>query len=133
MSYSPEDENWDRAFEAMSAELYPEHKVQAIDEFTTERLKSFYVGNPSVMRPAVETILEAKALLAGTHWSAAVVFYASAVELLMKETLLRPVVFGLVHIPDLAEIVMKEALSQTGFSRYRNLLSALFMLTPIWN
>ena len=38
MSYGPEDAAWDEAYENMSRELYPEHKEQAIAEFTRERL-----------------------------------------------------------------------------------------------
>ena len=126
MSYGPEDAAWDEAYENMSRELYPEHKEQAIAEFTRERLRSYYVAHPDVLVPAVRTFKEAKALLAEGHNSAAFVFAASATELFLKVSLLRPVVYGLVHSEALAELVVTSALSQTGFKRYEQLLAKLF-------
>ena len=126
MSYGPEDAAWDEAYENMSRELYPEHKEQAIAEFTRERLRSYYVARPDVLAPALRTFKESKALLAEGHNPAALVFAASATELFLKVALLRPVVYGLVHSEALAELVVTAALSQTGFKRYEQLLAKLF-------
>jgi HEPN domain-containing protein len=65
-------------------------------------------------------------LLSQNHYAPAVVFFVSAIELLLKATLLKPVVYGLVHHEPLAEIIVKYALGQTGFDRYEGLLSDLF-------
>lgn len=127
MSYSPEDAAWDEAYESMSRELYPEHKEQAIAEFTSERLRSYYVAHPEVLIPAVRVFKESKALLAAGHHAAALTFAASAIELFLKAALLRPVVYGLVHSETLAELVVTAALSQTGFKRYEQLLAKLFL------
>jgi len=127
MSYSPEDAAWDEAYESMSRDLYPEHKEQAIAEFTSERLRSYYVAHPEVLVPAVRAFKEAKALQANGHHSAALVFAASATELFLKSSLLRPVVYGLIHNESLAELVVAAALSQTGLMRYEKLLTKLFM------
>jgi len=127
MSYSPEDSAWDEAYEHMSRELYPEHKQQAIAEFTRERLRSYYVKQPEVLVPAARTFKEAKELLALSHPAAALVFAASATEQFLKAALLRPVVYGLVHSGALAELVVDAALSQTGFKRYEQLLAKLFL------
>ena len=127
MSYGPEDAAWDEAYENMSRELYQEHKDQAIAEFTRARLRSYYVAHPEVLVPAARTFKEAKVLLAEGHNSAALVFAVSATELFLKASLLRPVVYGLVHIEALAELVVTSALSQTGFKRYEQLLARLFL------
>ena len=126
MSYSPEDAAWDEAYESLSRELYPEHKEQAIAEFTSDRLRSYYVAHPEVLVPAVRAFKEAKALHQNAHHSAALVFAASATELFLKSSLLRPVVYGLVHNESLAELVVAAAMSQTGFVRYEKLLAKLF-------
>lgn len=126
MSYGPEDAAWDEAYENMSRQLYPEHKEQAIAEFTRERLRSYYVARPEVLEPAVRAFKEAKSLLAAGHHAAALVFAASATELFLKAALLRPVVHGLVHIEGLAELVVTLTLSQSGFRRYEQLLAKLF-------
>lgn len=126
MSYTPEDAAWDEAYENMSLELYPEHKEQAIAEFTRERLRSYYVAHPEVLVPAVRVFKESQALLSNGHHAATLVFAASATELFLKASLLRPVVYGLVHSESLAELVVNAALSQTGFQRYEQLLAKLF-------
>jgi hypothetical protein len=126
MSYDERDAAIDEMYERIGEELYPAHRVQAIGEFTAERLSSYYLANPMVMRPAVDALQEAKRLKANGHHSAAVVFCATTIELLLKATLLQPIVYGLVHNDSLADIIVKHALGQAGFDRYRSLLSRLF-------
>jgi len=84
MSYDENDAAWDSFAERFARENYPEHRAEAIEEFTHERLRSFYVDHPNVMSPAVMAPQEGKALHTLQHSSAAVVFFASAVELLLK-------------------------------------------------
>ncbi|KWA72483.1 hypothetical protein WL30_12790 [Burkholderia ubonensis] len=126
MAYDPQDAAFDEMYERISDELYPEHKAQAVGEFTADRLQSFYLSNPMVMRPAVDALRESKRLRANGHSAAAVVFCATTIELLLKATLLQPIVHGLVHSAGLADVIVKHAVGETGFDRYRNLLSRLF-------
>ena len=126
MSYDESDAARDEFFEQINRELYPDHKIQAIEEFTVDRLRSFYVMHPGVMRPAVDSLQEGKALrVLGKH-SAALVFFVTAIELLLKATLLKPVIYGLVHHEGLADVVVRHALGQAGFDRYEGLLADLF-------
>lgn len=127
MSYDPYDAARDEMYEEIARELYPDHKTQAISEFTLERLQSFYTANLGVMRPAVDAIQEGRKLQANGHHSAALVFFVTAVELLLKATLLKPVVHGLVHSEGLAEVIVQHALGQSGFDRYSRLLTKLFV------
>src|SRR5689334_2194881 len=113
MSYDQYDEARDAMYDEISRELYPDHKAQAITEFTTARLQSYYTANPVVMRPAVESIQEGRRLQANGHSSAAIVFFVTAIELLLKATLLKPVVHGLVHSEGLAEVIVAQALGQS--------------------
>jgi len=127
MSYDENDAARDDFYEQISRELYPDHKQQAIEEFTADRLRSYYVKSPGVMRPAVDAVQEAKALLAVGRHSPALGFSASAIELLLKATLLRPVVYGLVHNDALAEIIVQRVIGrQTDIERYEGLLAGLF-------
>lgn len=126
MSYTPEDAARDQFYDELEKELYPQHKEQAIEEFTSERLKSFYTKNPEIAKNAVLSYKEAKSLLDHGHPSASFVFAVSAIEQLLKATLLKPVVYGLVHHDPLAEIIVEFAVGQTGFDRYNKLLAKLF-------
>jgi len=126
MSIDEADAAREEFYDALRRELYDEHKEEAIAEFTTGRLKSFYLQRPDVMRPAVEAIQEGNWQQSNGRHAAALVFHVSAVELLLKATLLKPVVHGLVHNEALAEVVVRYTLGQTGFDRYGDLLAQLF-------
>lgn len=127
MSHDEHDAALDEFYDQISKELYPDHKEQAISEFTGERLRSFYVKSPLVMRPAVDSLQKGKQLLSLEQEAPALVFFVSAIELLLKATLLKPVVYGLVHHEALADIIVRHTLGQSGFDRYEGLLSALFL------
>ncbi len=58
MSIDETDAAREEFYDALRRELYDEHKEEAIAEFTTGRLKSFYLQRPDVMRPAVDAIQE---------------------------------------------------------------------------
>jgi hypothetical protein len=124
--YEDYDESRDEFYEEISRELYKEHKKQAIGEFTSDRLRSFYILKPDVMRPAVDALQEGKELRKLGRHSPALVFFVSSIELLLKATLLKPVVYGLIHNEPLANIVVQHSLGQTGFNRYEKLLAELF-------
>ncbi len=126
MSYDYHDAAMDEAYERLSEELYPEHKAQAILEFTYERLRSYYLQHKDLLVPAARTYRLAESLLQAKQSAAALAFSASAVELFLKGCLLRPVVAGLVHSESVADLVVESALSQTGFKRYEKLLAGLF-------
>jgi len=126
MTYHPQDEARDEMYYQIRQEIYPDHKAQAIEEFTAERLRSFYIANSTVMRPAVESLQEGRKLQETGHYAAAVVFFVTAIELLLKATLLKPVVHGLVHNEGLANVIVQQSLGQTGFDRYTGLLERLF-------
>ena len=123
---TPEEYAMEDFYDQISRELYPEHKEHAIEEFTEEKLKSYYKKNPNVMRPAVDAIQEGNWQLNQERYSASLIFYVTAIELLLKATLLRPVLHGLIHNEGLAEIMTNHILGQTGIVRYESLLSQLF-------
>ena len=126
MTYDQHDEARDEMYYQIGRELYPDHKAQAIEEFTAERLRSFYIANSTVMRPAVDSLQQGRKLQESGHHAAAVVFFVTAIELLLKATLLKPVVHGLVHNEGLANVIVQQSLGQAGFDRYTGLLEKLF-------
>lgn len=126
MSYDEHDAALDEMYDRIGQELYAGHKAQAIEEFTAERLRSFYLKNPEVMRPALVAFREAKSLHESKHYAAALVFSVTSIELFLKATLLKPVVYGLIHNDALSDIIVQYALGQSGFDRYRSLLAKLF-------
>lgn len=129
MSYDEEDvrreEEYDQLRREFDDELYPEHRDQAIEEFTIERLQSFYEKHPDVIQPAVKMMEEGEKLYDAERFSPSAVFSVSAIELFLKSVIIKPFVFGLVHDEELAEIIMNEASKMTGIERYEDLLERL--------
>lgn len=120
-----EDKQYYYEQEAAKDEFIEEISLQAISEFTNERLRSFYEQNPNVMRPAVDALQEGKKLYDLNHYSASLVFFMTCIELLLKATILKPIVSGLVHHEALAEIIVAHVLGQAGFDRYDKLLEII--------
>jgi hypothetical protein len=77
---------------------------EIISQFTSERLQSFYLANPTVAAPALNALGEARALKLD-HPSAALVFAAIGIEVGLKTTLLRPILHGMVSIDSAAALV----------------------------
>lgn len=112
----------DEFIEELSRELYDQH----IEDFVSERLKSYYIRQPDVMRPAVDALQEGRWQLENGRNTPALVFCVSAIELLLKATVLRPLVSGLVHDGRLADAIVNEVAQQSGYVRYFRLLKVLF-------
>lgn len=126
MTYTPDDAARDQFFEELEKELYPQHREQAIEEFTRERLQSFYTNNPCIAANAFRSYKEAKSLADHGHASASFVFSVSSIEQFLKIALLKPVVYGLIHHEPLADLIVELTIGQSGFDRYNKLLSKLF-------
>ncbi|CAD6881206.1 hypothetical protein [Methylomonas albis] len=108
------------------SEFIEEISEQAIGEFKLDCLCSYYYENPMVMGHAVNVLQEGKELLKENHPAAALVFFVTSIELLLKATILQPVVKGLVHNAKFAEIIMMHTLGQSGFDRYKELLGLIY-------
>lgn len=77
---------------------------EVIEQFTSERLQSFYLTNPSVAENARVALQEARSL-ADLHPAAALVFAAIAIEVGLKTTLLKPILHGMVNMDSAAAVV----------------------------
>ncbi len=104
--------------------LVDEISVQAIDEFTFDRLRSYYVSNRSLAVNAVSIFREARSMLDRSP-SSALVLFTTTIELGLKVTLLKPVVYGLVHNDSAAELISELAVKQNGFDRFKPLLARI--------
>ena len=108
-------------YEEFMDRLYEEHREQAIDEFTAELLQSYYRSNLLLAKPAFDTLIEARNLMK-TSITAAFVFSAIAMEVALKETLLKPIVHGLVHAGSVASLVTDLVMGHRSMDRYKDLL-----------
>jgi hypothetical protein len=117
MSMTPDEVQYEEYMD----QLYKEHKEQAIEEFTDERLQSYYDDHQLLAKPAFEALREARNLI-NTNATASFIFSAIAMEVGLKETLLKPIVFGLVHAASVAAFITDLAISHSSMDKYRELL-----------
>ncbi len=105
-------------------ELFKQHYDEAVSEFTSERLKSYYLKHPDLAGPPRESLVYAQSLMPSFP-QAALVFVVTAAELVWKRVLLEPIVFGLVHTEGLASFVTELTTKHTGMDRFKKLLTAI--------
>jgi len=108
-------------YEEYMDQLYEEHKEQAIQEFIDERLQSYYGEHRLLAKQAFGALTEAKKLI-HTFATAAFLSSAIAVEVGLRETLVKPIVFGLVHTLSVASLITDMVLSRPDKKKYRDLL-----------
>ena len=122
MSNPAENEHYyDYMEEQYMSELYEEHKKEAIEEFTVERLQSYFLANKLLAKPAVAALSQARTLVTANA-TAGLLFSVIAIEVGLKTTLLKPIVYGLVHTDSIAALITDLTVSHTGMDRYRGLL-----------
>jgi len=103
-------------------EFFEDNYEEAVRVFTSERLQSFYVEHPDLALPALEALNYARSLMP-THPCAALVFGATSTELVIESVLLRPLISGLVHVEDLASLIVEQSTNQMGMDRFQKVLA----------
>ena len=104
------------------SELVDQISKEAIDQFTFDRMRSYYVNNRSLAIKVVAVFREAECLQAASP-SAATVLFTTAIELGLKVALLKPVIYGLVHNESVADLVSDLSVKHNGFDRFKPLLA----------
>jgi hypothetical protein len=124
MSYDANDEAYDRMVDELSAQLYPEHRDQAISDFTMDCFQRFYLRNPQIADFPAKLLAEARSLLELTgHPSPVVVFGAAAAEVGLKLTILKPLISGFVLDSAFAGIFADLLTNRaTSFDRLKKLI-----------
>jgi hypothetical protein len=106
----------------LAGEFFEENYEGAVNQFTVERLQSYYLKYPDLGGPALTALLYAKSLMPSFH-CAALIFAATATELTVKSVLLKPIISGLVHTEELASLIADLTTRHTGMDRFQNLLT----------
>jgi hypothetical protein len=122
MGYTLEDAWQDEAYDRMVDEILASHKDQIIDEvlashkdqiideFIAKRMASYFVANPTLSGIAQSRLDEAKTLLE-LNASASLIFSASAIEITIKDLLLKPIAIGMVHDDPASELLAELVVS----------------------
>ena len=112
----------DIAREQGYSELVDQISKEAIDQFTFDRMRSYYVNNRSLAVKVIAVFREAESLQT-TSPTAATILFTTAIELGLKVALLKPVIYGLVHNESVADLISDLSVKHNGFDRFKPLLA----------
>jgi hypothetical protein len=97
-------------------EFLTEHKDDIINEFISERMNSYYLNAPNLTAPADMAIEEAQKLI-DISPRASLVFSVSAIEITLRDILLKPVAIGMIHDDDTAPIMAEFIIRSNSFTK----------------
>ncbi|WP_435235013.1 hypothetical protein ACR30L_14785 [Psychromonas sp. PT13] len=120
---------WEYQQDEVMSEYYQElclseFQERAIDEFTAERLSSYYVENSNLLVDSFRALEEAQKVSSLSPTSG-LIMAAISIEIALKIGLLKPIVFGFVHSEAVAESISNAVVKQTGIDRFKTLLVTL--------
>ncbi|MEQ1560655.1 MAG: hypothetical protein ABL933_17170 [Methyloglobulus sp.] len=117
MSYDENDAAMDAFYDDMREQFYPE----IINEFTSERLQSYFLSSPEAAKSAYLALEESLRLRDAGFLSAAFLFAVIATEVSVKTALLKPIVNGLIHNQPTSTIITNLVV-RNGLDRIEDLL-----------
>jgi len=128
------DDEWDIARDEFINEVYDDFARdvlsgrddlyrEVVEKFTVGRLQSYYLDHPKLAEPALWALKEAKSIDA-VHPAARLVFGTIATEVGLKATLLKPILFGLVHADSLAAFIV-ELIPEQRNDKFQKVLFAI--------
>lgn len=104
MSYTLEDAEREAGEERLITQVLEDHRDVIVAEFVEDRLASYYEEHPDLAGPAEQAHAEARKIY-DVSYSASLVFAFSSTEIVIQDLLLKPVVVGLTHNPDLSDLM----------------------------
>lgn len=116
MSMTLEEAWQEEAYDRMVQDVLDSHKDDIIGEFISERMASYYKNHPDLTDAAERVIGEAKKLLELSP-TASLVFSRAAVEITLRDVLLKPVAFGMVHDDTAGPLITELVVGNRQFTR----------------
>lgn len=106
-----EDVAWEMAHaDEAWQEAVKDIKEEALVEFSEERYKAFFASNPEMHLNTLETIDESKKLLDNQHFSASVIYSFIVVENILRDLILRPLIWGTFINEEVASLITNSIL-----------------------
>lgn len=116
MSMTPDEAQREEAYGRMIDEILESHRDEIIDEFVSERMASYYKNNPNLTAAAESALVEACSLLKSSP-TASLVFSRSATEIALRDVLLKPLAYGMVHDEKAGSLLVELAIRNRQFTK----------------
>jgi len=123
------DAMWDEMYETEAQEKLEEYYYDywysdIIEDFKDETLSSFFEVNENILLISYTAQSEAKKLIAISP-SATILFTFTAIETAIKHILLKPMIYGMTHNENVAELIVGKFLKQSNVNSYIDLAFTL--------
>jgi hypothetical protein len=92
------------------------HKNEIINEFLLERMNSYYRDHPNLTASADTAIEEAQKLI-DISPRASLVFSLSAIEITLRDILLKPVAVGMIHHDEIGPLIADFVIRSNCFTK----------------
>ena len=116
MSMTPEDVWHEEAYDQMVQEILESHRDEIIDEFVSERMASYFQNHPDLTEAAESALFEARSLLKSSP-TASLVFSRSAIQIALRDVLLKPIAYGMVHDEHGGSLMVELAIRNQQFTK----------------
>ncbi len=116
MSITPDEARQEEFYGEMVQQILEDHRDEIIDEFVSERMASYYKQHPDLLEPAVAVLDEARKLK-GASDAACLVFAQAAIEIALRDVVLKPVVFGMVHEENTGSLIAELVVGNRQFKK----------------
>ena len=111
------EEAWrEEAYDQMVQEFLELNRDIIIDEYVSGRIASYYQKNPDLAAAAESARGEARSLLESNP-SASLVFSRSATEIALRDVLLKPIAYGMVHNENTGSLMAELAVRNQQFRK----------------
>jgi hypothetical protein len=97
-------------------EWLAEHKEHIIEDFISERMNAYYLNTPHLTSSADIAIEEAQKLI-DISARASLVFSVSAIEITLRDILLKPVAVGMMHDDNTGPIMAEFVIRSNSFTK----------------
>lgn len=99
-----EDAAREEFLDRITSEVLADNRDAIVAEFVEDRLAAYFEERPSMAKTAQASLSTARMLLE-VNSAASLIFSMTSVEISIRDLLLKPIVAGLVHNPDLSDVM----------------------------
>jgi hypothetical protein len=108
------------AQEKLEEHYYDYWYSDIIEDYKDEALSSFFEVNENILLTSYTAQIEAKKLIVISP-SATILFTFTAIETAIKHILLKPMIYGMTHNENVAELIVEKFLKQSNVNSYIDL------------
>ncbi|QTA84001.1 Uncharacterized protein dnl_64320 [Desulfonema limicola] len=114
-------------FEYENEAFWDENREIIIEDFTSEKLESYYQENKLLVKPSFGALNRAKKFINSDYsdYTVAFIFASISIEVGWKSALIKPTVYGLVHTESFASLIMDLIMAHHYYEKFQKIFFAI--------